>query len=109
MENLPHATCIKPEVLSVTEPNRQLAGRGNQRQFSGLFGPFANLPLGSVLMAAGLAAHLGPSHTHPHPKEAAANCEWQCSSKLVAQGQSQAELDTDLNQNPSQQDPEPTH
>ena len=73
-ENLPHVTPIPQEDLSVTEPNRQLAGGGKQTQISGCLGPLADLSSGLVLVESSFGVQLGPSNTHPGQAEAVTNC-----------------------------------
>lgn len=49
-ENIPQATLVLPEVLSSSEPNRQLEDGGTQRQISKCLGHFADLLSGLELM-----------------------------------------------------------
>lgn len=60
-ENLPHATHVPPEALSVPKPNGQLAGEGGSQGTGSLL---LTCP-GLVLVAAGLSMQRGPSHAQP--------------------------------------------
>lgn len=55
-DNLPHKTYGLPVALSMTEPNRKAAGRGESRDALGLWKP---LP-GSLLVEDGLGTQLSP-------------------------------------------------
>ena len=64
----------KPLSLSVTELNRNLAGRDRWWQIYGYLGTFDDQPPGPVLVKADLGAQFGPSQMHPSSAEAATIC-----------------------------------
>ena len=58
----------------MTEPNKQLAGKGRWRHILGYLGKLADMYLGLLLVKASLGVQLGSSHAYPGSAEAATNC-----------------------------------
>ena len=84
----------------MTEPSRQLAEKGRQRQISGSLETFSDLSSGLVLVKGSLSIQLGHSYVHPGPAEVARNCG-SLVAPQVTQGQSKAMSNTGLHQSSS--------
>ena len=66
---LPEA--LSETAISVTKTDRGLAGRGKHKWILWCFGTFADPPLGTVLVKAGIAVQLGSFHAQPSLVDAA--------------------------------------